>query len=217
VATSAVAYVPLALAFTPWTWVHVGPFAFQLCRPLLYAVYFLAGVGVGAFGIERGLLAPNGWLALHWTAAGGAAIATFALWLAFAGIAMTGDGPPSLPVQVIEASSFVLCCAAGCIFMLAIFVRFANRRVRVLDALRNKAYGMYLVHYLFSIWLQFLLLGFAVSAVIKATIVFCGTLVLSWGLIAAVQRASNAVGIISPARPPAPGPLPTLPRKVGGG
>jgi len=204
VATSALAYVPLALVFTPWTWFHVGPFAFQLCRPLLYAVYFLAGLGVGAYGIERGLLASRGWLARHWTVAGGAAMATFALWLGFAGIAMSGDGPPSLQVRLLEASSFVLCCAAGCIFMLAIFVRFANRHVRVFDALSDNAYGMYLVHYLFSVWLQFVLLGLAVLAVIKATIVFSGTLVLSWGLVAAIRQASNAIGIIGPARRSAP-------------
>ncbi len=204
VATSALAYVPLALVFTPWTWFHVGPFAFQLCRPLLYAVYFLAGLGVGAYGIERGLLAPGGWLARHWAITGGAALATFALWLGFAGIAVSSDGPPSLQVRLLEASSFVLSCAAGCIFMLAIFVRFANRRIRVLDALNDKAYGMYLVHYLFSVWLQFLLLGLAVIAVIKATIVFSGTLALSWGLVAAIRQASNAIGIIGPARRSAP-------------
>src|SRR6266849_1804784 len=204
VAASALAYVPPALVFTPWAWFHVGPFAFQLCRPLLYAVYFVAGLGVGSYGIERGLLAPRGWLARHWTVAGGAAMATFALWLGFAGIAMSSDGPPSLQVQVLEASSFVLCAAAGCIFMLAVFVRFANRRVRVFDALNDKAYGMYLVHYLFTVWLQFVLLGLAVIAVVKATIVFFGTLLLSWGLVAAIRQVSNATGIIGPARRSAP-------------
>src|SRR5215469_3980754 len=193
VAVSALAYVPLALAFTPWTWFHVGPFAFQLCRPLLYAVYFLTGVGVGACGIERGLLAPGGWLAQRWRGTGGAALATFALWLAFAGMAMSGDGPPSLQVQVLETLSFVMCCAAGCIFMLAVFVRFANRHVRVFDALNDNAYGMYLVHYLFSVWLQFALLGLAAIAVIKATIVFSGTLVLSWGLVGTIRQASHAI------------------------
>jgi len=200
VAASALAYVPLALLFTPWTWFHVGPFAFQLCRPLLYAVYFLAGLGVGAYGIERALLAPSGWLARHWTVATGAATATFVLWLGFVGIAVTSDGPPPLQVRLLEASSFVLCCAAGCLFMLAIFVRFANRRIRVFDALNDKAYGMYLVHYVFSVWLQFALLGLAVIAVVKATMVFSGTLVLSWGLVAAIRQASHAIGIIGPAR-----------------
>jgi acyltransferase-like protein len=218
VAASWLAYVPLALVFTPWTWFHVGPFAFQLCRPLLYAVYFLAGAGVGAYGIERGLLAPGGWLARHCMVAAGAAIATFALWLGMAGIAMSEAASPL--ARVLEASSFVLCCAAGCLFMLAIFVRFANRPIRMLDVLTDEAYGIYLVHYLFCVWLQFALLGFAVLAILKAAIVFSGTLVLSWGLVAAIQRALNAVGIVGSARRAAPAPSltfpPPLPSRLAG-
>jgi len=217
-AISALAYVPLALAFTPWTWFHVGPFAVQLCRPLLYAVYFLIGLGVGAYGIERGLLAPRGWLAQRWRGTGGAALATFALWLAFAGMAMSGDGPPSLQVQVLETLSFVMCCAAGCIFMLAVFVRFANRPLWMFDAMNDKAYGMYLVHYLFSVWLQFALLGLAVVAIVKAAMVFAGTLLLSWSLVGAIGQASNAIGLVGRARhrlPTLPHPLPPLPRLQG--
>ncbi len=201
---STLAYVPLALVFTPWTWFHVGPFAFQFCRPLLYAVYFLAGLGVGAYGIERGLLAPTGWLVRHWAAAAGAAIATFVLWLGSVQIAMSADQPPSLAVQIFEALSFVLCCAAGCMFMLAIFIRFAGRHVRVLDALKPHAYGMYIVHYLFSVWLQFALLGLAIIAVVNGAIVFLVTLVLSWSSVAAFRRVSHAVGIFGPAQRSAP-------------
>jgi hypothetical protein len=214
VAASALAYVPLALVFTPWTWFHVGPFAFQLSRPLLYAVYFLAGLGVGAYGIERGLLAPTGWLAQHWMAAGGAAMATFVLWLGFAGLAMSSDGP-SLPVRLLEALSLVLCCAAGCVFMLAVFIRFANRRLGVFDALNDNAYGIYLVHYLFSVWLQFALLGLAVVAAVKAAIVFSATLALSWGLVAALRQASHAISTIGSARRSAP--APSLPSLASGG
>src|SRR5260370_28251352 len=129
---------------------------------------------------------------------------------------MRRDGPPSLPVRLLEASGLVLCCAGGCLFMLAMFVRFANRRVRVFDALNDKAYGIYLVHYLFSVWLQFALLGLAVIAVVKAAIVFSGTLVLSWGLVAAIRQALHAVGIIGPARRSAPAPPPPPPPKRGG-
>ena len=68
VTLSAIAYVPLALAFTPWAWKSFGPFSLQLCRPLHYAVYFFAGVGIGAHGLERGLLSVDGPLARHWTA-----------------------------------------------------------------------------------------------------------------------------------------------------
>jgi surface polysaccharide O-acyltransferase-like enzyme len=92
-------------------------------------------------------------------------------------------------VWILEAISYVPCCASGCLFMLALFVRFGNRHVRALDVLAGKAYGMYLVHYLFSIWLQFLLLGVAAIALIKAAVVFSGTVALSFGTVAAIQRA----------------------------
>jgi surface polysaccharide O-acyltransferase-like enzyme len=95
-------------------------------------------------------------------------------------------------VRILEALSYAPSCVAGCLFMLALFVRFANRHVRVFDALADKAYGMYLVHYLFSIWLQFLLLGLAAIAVVKAAIVFCGTVALSFGMVAPIQRALSA-------------------------
>ncbi len=63
---SALAYVPLALAFTPERWFQFGPFSFQESRPLQYALYFFAGAGIGAYGIERGLFAPDGALAGRW-------------------------------------------------------------------------------------------------------------------------------------------------------
>jgi hypothetical protein len=185
---SALAYVPLALAFTPWDWFHVGPFSFQLCRPLHYLVYFFAGVGVGAYGIERGLLAKDGWLVRHWAAAGGAALLSFVLWLGMVGLAMASDGPPPLAVQVLQALSFVMCCAAGVLFMLALFLRFANRHVAALDPLKDEAYGIYLVHYVFSIWLQYALLGLAMFAFVKAMIVWTGTLLMSWASVAALRR-----------------------------
>jgi hypothetical protein len=53
---AAFAYVPMALVFAPAVWFDLGPFAFQFSRPLHYAVYFFAGLGIGASGIERGLL-----------------------------------------------------------------------------------------------------------------------------------------------------------------
>jgi hypothetical protein len=38
-------------------------------------------------------------------------------------------------------------------------LRFATRHSRSLDSLSESAYGMYLVHYVFVVWLQYLLLG----------------------------------------------------------
>src|SRR5208283_3347585 len=60
VVVSTLAYVPMALAFTPWEWSNSGPLAVQFCRPLLCTVYFFAGVGIGVEGVDRSLVAVDG-------------------------------------------------------------------------------------------------------------------------------------------------------------
>ena len=77
VAVSAAAYIPLLHVFGPFACARLGPFFFQTSRPLHYAVYFTAGIVVGAYGIERGLLAPGGKLARRWPAWTLAALAAF--------------------------------------------------------------------------------------------------------------------------------------------
>jgi glucans biosynthesis protein C len=197
---SVLAYVPPALVFNPWDWFHVGPFSFQYCRPLHYLVYFFAGAGVGACGIDRGLLAADGWLAHRWATAGTAAFVCFVMWLGMVGLAMASDGPPSFAVQILQALSFVMCCAAGVLFLLALFLRFANRPLPALDPFRDKTYGIYLTHYVFSIWLQYALLALALPAVVKATMVFTGTMSMSWASVAAFRRI-QAVARINRAWP----------------
>jgi hypothetical protein len=48
---------------------------------------------------------------------------------------------------------------SSCFAMLALVLRFAGKRVPVLDTLERDAYGIYLVHYVFVVWLQYALLG----------------------------------------------------------
>jgi glucans biosynthesis protein C len=185
-AVSAFAYVPLALAFTPWAWSGSGILAVQFCRPLLYAVYFFAGVGIGAGGVERGLVAVDGILARHWGYCLAAALVTLFLWMGLTGLTMNGGAV--LGVKIAADLSFVPACAAGCFFMIAVCLRFATARSRVLGYLAANAYGLYLVHYVFIVWLQFALLSLPLFAVIKAPIVFSGTLLLSSATTLAVRR-----------------------------
>lgn len=185
-AASALAYVPLALAFTPWAWSNSGPLAIQFCRPLLYAVYFFAGVGIGVGGIERGLLAADGVLARHWGYALAVALATLFLWMGLTGLTMNGS--PALGLQIAADLSFVPACAAGCFFLIAACLRYATGRLRLIDYLSANAYGIYLVHYVFIVWLQYALLAMPLLAIVKAAIVLGGTLVLSLATVAAAQR-----------------------------
>ena len=61
-------------------------------------------------------------------------------------------------MQILSDLSFVLACFASCFAVLAVAVRFARVRLAVLDSLKTNAYGMYLIHYVFVVWLQYALL-----------------------------------------------------------
>jgi hypothetical protein len=180
VAASAIAYVPLALVFTPWYWTEHGPFALQVSRPLFYAVYFFAGLGVGACDLERGLLAPEGMLARRWAVWLSASLASLCLWMGLTGLAMSLAASAPLILQVAVDFSFALACASGCFFMIAGCVRFGARRSPLFESFANNAFGLYLFHYVFVVWLQYALLGLALFAIAKAMIVFGGTLLLAW-------------------------------------
>jgi hypothetical protein len=80
---SAAVYIPMAIKFNPLTWTQFGPFAFQTSRVLHYLVYFLMGISVGAYGIERGILASGGKLARRWLLWTIAAILVFLATSAF--------------------------------------------------------------------------------------------------------------------------------------
>ena len=184
---SILAYVPLALLFTPSAWFQLGPFAFQLSRPLHYALYFFAGVGLGAGGVERGLFAADGPLVRRWVEWVIAALVSLCAWMGFTGLTMEGASA-SLGLRFLADLSFVLACFSSCFALLAAVLRFAARRLPSLDGLSASAYGMYLVHYLFVVWLQFALLGMVLPAVIKGAVVFGCTLFLSWWTVAALRR-----------------------------
>jgi glucans biosynthesis protein C len=193
---SALAYIPLELAFGASAWFHRGPFSFQLSRPLHYAVYFFAGMAIGACGIERGLLAIDGPLARRWKLWLAAALVSFALWLGLTALVRAEAGAVPLGLRIGDDLSFVLACFSSCFFALAFGLRFARLPSRVLNSLKTNAYGMYLVHYVFVVWLQYALLGQALPAVVKGAIVFGGTLALSWGVTVALRQISLVAEVI---------------------
>jgi hypothetical protein len=197
---SALAYIPLALAFTPWSWSEHGPFALQFSRPLHYAVYYLAGLGVGAFGIERGLLAPGGMLARRWAVWLASALGSLFLWMGLTGLAMRFATGGPIVLQVGVGISFALACASGCLFMLAICLRFGARRSQIFGSLARNSFGMYLFHYIFVVWLQYALLGMAWFAIAKAMVVFGGTVLLAWLTTEAMRFVPFGVQLIGTER-----------------
>ena len=202
VALSALAYVPLALIFSPWKWTHFGAFDFQLSRPLHYLVYFLAGLGIGAYGIDRGLLSTEDGLGQRWGAWLAAALVSFLAWMGFTALIIDDGDKAPIILQLAANFSFVIACASGCFFFVALFLRFGQHRSWVYDGLSESAYGMYLVHYVFVVWMQFALLDLPIFAIAKAAIVFGVVLLLSWATTAAVRSAPFGVLIGSGNRHP---------------
>jgi hypothetical protein len=188
---SALAYVPLALIYSPWDWKSFGPFSIQLSRPLHYLVYFFAGVAVGAHGFDRGILAIDGALARNWGWWLAASVAGFVLW-ALPTSLMTDGRQAVLLVQIAAGFGYVLACASGAFVLLAICLRFASDRVRIFDSLSANAYSMYLLHYIFIVWLQYALLPADLFAAGKAAIVFGGTFVMSWAAAVAFGNVLSA-------------------------
>ena len=197
VGASAAAYIPMVNIFGAMNWTSVGPFQFQTARLLHYAVYFLAGIGVGAYGIERGLLAPDGILARHWMRWTIAMLIAFAVSVVFFLIAIT-KGATMSPIlsNTVGGALFAVTCGAISFSFMALFVRFATRRVWIFDSLSDNEYGMYLIHYMFVSWLQLAILSAPLPAVAKGLLVFAGVLLLSWSASASIRRIPAVARIV---------------------
>ena len=214
---AALAYVPLAIAFTPWSWSEHGPFSLQLSRPLLYAVYYLAGLGVGAHGLERGLLARDGMLARRWSVWLPCALASLLLWMGLAGLTLTYATSAPLTLQIATDVSFALAGASSFFFVMAACLRFGAVRSRLFDGLSKNAFGIYLLHYAPLVWLQYALQDVPLSAIAKAVIVFGGTLLLALAATIAIRLSRFGSRLIGEApralasRPQGQSPAPASP------
>jgi hypothetical protein len=192
-ALSILTYLPMHVAFGDISWLELGrfPLPIQTSRILLYAAYFFAGVGVGAVNLRTGLLAENGELARRWPIWFGFAFVFYAAILvavyAHHNWVANFDSPP-LIWKVAYGLAFACYSAAMPFTLTAIFVSFANSRWRLLDAVQPSAYGIYLLHYIFIIWLQYALYDEPFPAFVKFAIVFAGTLSMSWAVTLMLRK-----------------------------
>ena len=194
VAFAGLAYVAMATAFDPLSWVSAGPFFVQIGRLGLYAAFFAAGVALGAWGTDRGLLSPEGALARRWGRWTVASLVLFtvalASWIAI--FAAAAKGPVSLGMQTLGNVMFPLTCTATSFAVLALALRWLRRPRRVLIGLAASAFGIYVLHYPFVTWLQLALLGVALPAPAKAMLVFTGAVMGAWGATVALRRVRAA-------------------------
>ena len=202
---SVIAYVPAVLYFGASRWFAGGPVAIQASRILLYLLYFFAGVGIGAVPLDRGLLAADGELARRWPVWLAATIATYGCIVALIYVkhlVLPDVNHQPLWWEIAYALAFVSYSAAQTFNILALFLRFDNDGSSIFDPLRDSAYGIYLIHYVPVLWLQYALYDFSfgavvqLSAIIKAVIVFVLTLALSWAATAALRKIPGATHVL---------------------
>ena len=203
IALSALAYIPLAMMFSPWQWSNVGPISFQYCRPLLYLVYFFAGFAIGGYGCDRSLLRADGPIARHWLAWLAAAVISMCVWGGLTSLTLPDWDASPLVDRWASASAFPFACAAGVMAYLAIALRLLRVRDRALDSLSKNAYGIYLVHYVFVLWLGYALVGKTLNAPAKMLIVFTAALLLSWLTSTAASAIVRTVARTPSRRPSA--------------
>ena len=205
VAASIVVYVPAVLYFTVSRWFVMGPIVVQASRILLYTLYFFVGVGIGSVSFDKGLLGGNGELARRWPVWLSATIACFACMMGLVivrHLVLPDAAYPPLWWRVAYALIFVSFSAAQTFNILALYLRFGNGGRSILDPLRDNAYGIYLIHYIPVLWLQYALFDISlapvmqVTAIVKAIIVFAITLAASWAATAALRKIPGATQIL---------------------
>jgi len=186
---AAALYLPLLnrYGFGTWTVLVTPPFAFQICRIGLYALWFVFGVFVGIPSYSRGLLSRDGSLARHPRP-----------WMAFCFLAYNAlVFIPRLPIThrlpafsqgALEAVLWVISCVASSFAFLALF-RGINLTPRAwMISLSRSAYIMYLVHYVFVTWTQRIVLDRPIPVAIKFLFVFLATTLFSWLTAQALLR-----------------------------
>jgi hypothetical protein len=178
-------YLPLRLIFGDSSWLVPGhyPFPIQTSRILLYAGYFLTGVGVGAASLRNGILAANGAFSKRWMTWLALALVFYAAILLLVYIHRGGwidFRSPPLWWHTAYALAFAMFSAAMTFALPAAFLHFARAPLWPLDAMHPSAYGIYLLHFIPLLWLQYLVYDPAFPAFVKFAIVFAGTLSISW-------------------------------------
>ena len=190
---SIIVYLPMRLIFGDSTWLVPGhyPFPVQTSRILLYAGYFFAGVVVGAASLRTGMLAVQGALAKRWMVWLGFAFACYGviLLLVYAHHNwLTDFNSPPLWWRTAYGLAFAMFSAAMTFTVPTIFLRFARSSLWLLDAMQPSAYGIFLLHFIFLIWLQYIVYDPAFPAFVKFAIVFTCTLSMSWALTVLLRK-----------------------------
>lgn len=172
IVASALAYLPLHLAFGTSHWLTAGPFGIQSSRIGLYFLSFAAGAFIGPERLARAF--ERQWV--RWPLL--AVIATVAFF------ALDGRQVPAW----VDGVMLVLFSTITAFALLALAVRFSRSSGPIGNSLSTNAYGIYLVHWPIVLWLQLFLLWTPLSSLAKGALAVTLGFTLSWGASGLLRR-----------------------------
>ncbi|MFA9290364.1 MAG: acyltransferase family protein [Solirubrobacteraceae bacterium] len=185
------AFIPLSLYFGHYKWLGIGPFDFQVNRILLYFSIYIFGCFLGSGNWEKYFYTNKKLLAIKWT------FWLFFCLLSFFITVLFGFNFWEIINSTFLSNTygllifnllFVLSCLSIIFCFLAIFKLTIHTPIKTLTNLSSCAFGIYLIHYAFITWLQFILLNFSLPIVFKFLCVFFGSLFLSWCFVYFLRR-----------------------------
>ena len=91
-------------------------------------------------------------------------------------------------VWAVYYSLFPASCMLSVFAFLAVFRKFISGGNAWMDSLADNAYMIYLIHYIFVVWIQFLLLRIDIPAIAKFATTFTLALLMSWMVSSLLRR-----------------------------
>jgi glucans biosynthesis protein C len=176
-------FVPLAYLVGAGTWTGFGPLDFQLSRILLYFGYFTLGILIGNTDFNNDLFSTKSTIVKKWWLW---AILSFTV---FSILTLTGEALKQLVQDnkikefcawMIYYMIYAASCTLSCIAFITGFRKIVSSGKYWMDSLSENAYLIYLIHFIFVVWCQLLLLKFDIPAFIKFIVTFIFALSLSW-------------------------------------
>ena len=196
---SVLVYVPALVYFGAHKWFEFGPFSVQASRILLYFSYFFIGASVGSANFDRGILSADGQLPKsRWSWVMITLVPYCLMWcMIYIKREILGN-PDPLPhwYHVFYGTFLVLFSASILLAILAFFLHDKSPGPNLLDRMQADAYGIFLVHYPIALWIQYWLFDYSLPAIVKAAIGFVLTVILSWGLTAALRKIPGASHVL---------------------
>jgi len=193
IAIFCVGYFQGAFSVDTSLWIGIGPFGMQISRLGFYLTAFMLGVFLGKQGLDNTVFKKNSQLAKYWWA-----------FLLVGLIAFGITIPVDLFAIKIEILHYYLklvlfpivsaCLVYG---VIGVFIRFFTKENAIFNSLKNNAYGIYIFHYIFVLWLQFAFLYVPIlHGILKGIIVTICSILLCWGFTAIFRLIPGAKQII---------------------